>query len=394
MNNYEDEGEVLIIGDFQSFPSLTYDNHPRNKPKRNEYSNILSDFLIFNEMQLFDVENGRGPLTTYKHKTLPNSSYIDHIAFNKHSSITPTNCIVHPFSLYNTGDHTPISITIPLFNGAQDNLKNDIKAITNDNHIPNYAWKDTSFIKLYNELLDKSFTNDPQPSIKDASNNIIRCATDAFNIIFDQRTTTYNKPWWTSELSKSKAILTYHFNQWECNDFKKDETCIIYNRYILARKNFRKSVKNAQNKKLYKQYITIQNLKNTDPQKFWKNIKTLKKDTSSRLYCINKKQNKKEITKEFANHFEHILNTPRIKTSRNNGRSIPPPNHQSDITITTTDLLSAIKKLKSNKSPDSFFITTEHLLCSTSHTLVSYLTKFYNQIFKTGEIQPLLQLQL
>ena len=51
-------------------------------------------------------------------------------------------------------------------------------------------------------------------------------------------------------------------------------------------------------------------LKNTDSKNYWKSFKNIKKDTSPRLFTVNKKQDKTSITEEFAQHFENLLNTP------------------------------------------------------------------------------------
>ena len=81
----------------------------------------------------------------------------------------------------------------------------------------------------------------------------------------------------------------------------------------MARKNFRKAVKSAQNDRLHKKYITIESLKIVHPQKFWNKFRNIKKDTNTKLFTIDKKQDKESITSEFADHFEKLLNTPRIK---------------------------------------------------------------------------------
>ena len=102
----------------------------------------------------------------------------------------------------------------------------------------------------------------------------------------------------------------------------------------MARKNFRNAVKSAQNKKLYKQYITIESLKNVNPQKFWNKYRRIKKDTNPRLFTINKKQDKESITSEFSNHFEKLLNTPRITGNINRQtRPIPPITRQNTVTV-------------------------------------------------------------
>ena len=69
-----DESEIIIVGDYQTFPSDLYDNTPRNNIKRNPLSPLLRDFVTENELQLVDITHGSGPIQTYDHKTLTNSS--------------------------------------------------------------------------------------------------------------------------------------------------------------------------------------------------------------------------------------------------------------------------------------------------------------------------------
>jgi len=44
----------------------------------------------------------------------------------------------------------------------------------------------------------------------------------------------------------------------------------------MARKNFRKAVKSAQNNKICAQYIKIEKLKNTKPKNFWNAFRSIK----------------------------------------------------------------------------------------------------------------------
>ena len=96
------EYEPIIIGDFQSFPEDIYDNSPRVNHKRNPISKLLKNFLITNKVKLFDVTNGEGPTKTYRHPSLPNSSYIDHVAVHMETNTqiikvyhTPSSTIQH-----------------------------------------------------------------------------------------------------------------------------------------------------------------------------------------------------------------------------------------------------------------------------------------------------------
>ena len=88
-------------------------------------------------------------------------------------------------------------------------------------------------------------------------------------------TSPISKSWWTSELSRCKNTLSFHFHQWKTTNFSKDKNCVTYNRYLMARKIFRNAVKSAQNDKLYKKYITIESLKNVNPQKFWRTFRNM-----------------------------------------------------------------------------------------------------------------------
>ena len=298
----------------------------------------LTDFVESNELELVDITNGSGPTYTYRHRTLPNSSYIDHIALSKNTSLGYSDCTIHSLSSLNMSDHVPISISIN-YNVAS--LTNDVNTITNDSNIPNYAWKDNHFLQLYNERLAEAFT-DHRFTAENLATNLLKTyelivdsATSASKLCYHNNPISpVSKSWWTPELSRSKNILSFHFQQWKATGFLKDQNCIAYNRYQMARKNFRNAVKSAQNKKLYKQYITIESLKNVNPQKFWNKYRRIKKDTNPRLFTINKKQDKESITSEFSNHFEKLLNTPRITGNINRQtRPIPPITRQNTVTI-------------------------------------------------------------
>nr|XP_047139905.1 uncharacterized protein LOC124815329 [Hydra vulgaris] len=112
INSHKGNGEVIILGDFQSFPHGIYDLFERTSSKRNNYSLILSEFIESNELELVDVTKGSGPAITYQHLTLLNTSYIDHIAISKHTSLLVYKCIVNSPFFQNVSDHLPLSISI------------------------------------------------------------------------------------------------------------------------------------------------------------------------------------------------------------------------------------------------------------------------------------------
>ena len=151
-----------------------------------------------------------------------------------------------------------MNICIPYIEYYPKNItKNDIINIVNDNFIPNYAWKDYQFLQIYNEQLNAKFSNHEFSKIADEENlietfNIITSsATYAFNRRYRNNNNhiSFSRPWWTPELTRCKNILSFHFNKWRENNFSKAENCVAFNRYQIARKNFRRAVKEAQNKK-------------------------------------------------------------------------------------------------------------------------------------------------
>ena len=365
IESFSDEGEIIIVGDFQSFPQFIYDSHERNNPKRNNFSSLLTNFIQSNNLILHDVINGFGPTITYQHLNLPNSSYIDHIAIFEHSNLELTNCTVHSMSPLNFSDHVPLTTTVTY--DTTISFTDEVECLTKENTIPNHIWKNEDFLQLYNTNLSHSL-NDHKFNPENIDGDL-QCLYELINESAKNAYKSYqlshpkakvSKPWWTPQLSQYKMTLSFHFNKWKSTGFDKTENNIFYNRYLMARKNFRNAVKNAQNKRIYKQYSTIETLKHTDPQKFWSKLRTLKKNNDSRLFTINKKQDKKSIVTEFANHFESLLNTPRIESNQT-CRPIPPITEPFVKKITSQNIKTAISKLKPNKSPDSFHISAEHL---------------------------------
>ena len=69
---YMDEDEIMIVGDYQTFPSEIYDSASRNSPKRKPLSPLLHSFIEEHNLVLIKVTHGTGPTYIYQHKTLPN----------------------------------------------------------------------------------------------------------------------------------------------------------------------------------------------------------------------------------------------------------------------------------------------------------------------------------
>ena len=122
-----------------------------------------------------------------------------------------------------------------------------------------------------------------ETSLQIITDTLLQSANNAYSECFKENSNNhFTKKWWTPEITRNKSLLTIHFNLWKEEGFIKDPTNYVYNRYLLARRNFRQSVKNAENKKIHKKYIDINGLKNTHPRNFWKNIRKLKKTKAHR----------------------------------------------------------------------------------------------------------------
>ncbi|XP_065662551.1 uncharacterized protein LOC136085190 [Hydra vulgaris] len=392
MNNYEDEAEFIISGDFQSFSYKIYDLEFRNNKTRNNLSKHLTNFIKSNELVFVDIVNGAGPTYTYQHKTLLNSSYIDHIASLKDTELCFTNCQVIPPSPFNNSNHLPVSTSINLRGSSLSNEINN--TMEKYDSVPKHAWKNEKFIDFYNHNLSIAFSNYTfidekiEAEIKTTCSKIKNAALLAVKQCFGQQVTCkYSKPWWTPELKRCKDNLSFHYKQWQKYDYNKSVECVVYKRYIYSRKNFRKAVKAAHNKKIYEKTKNIEYLRNTNPQKFWDNIRKIKNKNNTRLFTINKLQNKNEIVEEFSHHFQKILNTPQCTNNEFIPQQIPhiskEPNSKF---ISTADIEKCILNLKNNKSYDCFGISAEHLKNSRSNNLLMLLASFYNSMLTNGKV--------
>ncbi|XP_065645758.1 uncharacterized protein LOC136076212 [Hydra vulgaris] len=230
MNNYEDEAECIISGDFQSFPYKIYDLEFRNNKTRTNLSKHLTNFIKSNELVFVDIVNGAGPTYTYQHKTLLNSSYIDHIASSKNTELCFTNCQVIPPSPFNNSDHLPISTSINLRGSSLSNeINNTMKKYDS---VPKHAWKNEKFIDFYNHNLSIAFSNYTfidekiEAEIKITCSKIKNAALLAVKQCFGQQVTCkYSKSWWTSELKRCKDNLSFHYKQWQKSDYNKSVEC-------------------------------------------------------------------------------------------------------------------------------------------------------------------------
>ena len=379
---YMDEGEIMIVGDYQTFPSIIYDNASRNSLKRNPLSPLLHSFIEEHNLELIDVTRGTGPTYTYQHKTLPNQSYVDHVSVLRETSLTISSCTIYPLEANNMSDHQPLTTTLQ----TSDNIS--INSIVHDdiskhgNLIPKSCWKRLDFIESYQKHLSNKLTeclNDCE-FLHDV---FLESARAAHQETVKTPKAPFSKCWWTPELTACKRILSQHFNKWRDEGFPRETDNIPFNCYQLARKNFRKAIKAAQNKIIFTKYMQINSLRRTNPRKFWTNMRKLKDTNQRRPFIINNKLDDKDITQEFADHFNTLLNIPRTAITQN-PRPLP-VDHGEPLQVDTNDVRTAIDSLKKDKACDTLGISAEHLIHAENECLFLYLRDMYATIFLEGD---------
>ncbi|XP_047127626.1 uncharacterized protein LOC124808526 [Hydra vulgaris] len=239
----------------------------------------------------------------------------------------------------------------------------------------------SDFFKDYT-FIGEEIEKQSQTTCEKINNAAILAIEDCFP---QKESGAYSKSWWTPEIKSCKDILSFHFKEWKKDNFSRSQECNSFNKYKLARKNFRKIVKAAHNFKINKITKNIESLRKSNPLKFLNNIQKFKSNPNTSIFT--KKQDKKELVEEFRQSFSTILNTPTITNNNNKHRRIPQLiDEPNKILVSTSDIETCILKLRSNRSRDSYGITAEHLKYSYNNNLLTWLSKFYNNIFINGAV--------
>ena len=404
INQFNSIATPIIMGDFQSFPSsINSDNRNGNT---NSLSHQLSNFISENDLCPIDITKGTGPTHTYHHLSMQNSSYIDHIIISStlidhnHTSKVLAPCPE------NTSDHLPVSADIDYTIKYNEHNEPKTSHPTNQSEqppVPNYMWKNKHFITLYQQKLEQYLSENHQSTtqraIQHLHESMKKAEQGSFQDIHIRSKPIPTKPWWNSELSKSRKTLQLMFNNWRDQLFTRDPDSTTFNRYLLARKKFRTLVKQHKNQATVEHYIDVEKLKQLRPRSYWKQI-NLSNKKDQRLYTINKQSEINNVVTDFKDHFSKILNNPRTPDTDNiqtndHLKSLLQTLENDSFYVTDTDTTNAINKLKSNKSKDPFKIKAEHFTTIASNPFfIEHLTKIINNIFADDTIPDLLTTSL
>ena len=383
------------MGDFQCFPSLPI-NQTRES-NTNSLSKHLTNFSTENDLHPIDITEGTGPIHTYHHLSMQNSSYIDHIMIS--STLMDHNHIskVHFPCSDNTSDHLPVSAAIDYTLKGQGHITPKQPNESEQSSVPKYVWKNKQFTTIYQQKLKQCLSsyNTSQGTIQHLHESMRQSEKESFQTLNIQSKPIPTKPWWNNELSQARTILQHMFNEWRDQNFPRNPDNTTFNHYLMSRKRFRTLVKLYKNQETVEHYIDIEKLKLLRPRSYWKQIR-LSNKTDQRLYTINKQSEIKNIVTDLKDHFSNILNNPRTpgpdNTKSNKRLNILLQSLENDsFYITDTHVTNAINKLKLNESKDPFEIKAEHFTSIiSSQIIIGYISKIINDVFDKETIPDLL----
>eukprot|EP00111_Clytia_hemisphaerica_P019553 TCONS_00057647-protein len=396
IKQFSNSTEPIILGDFQSCPSTHQTERTRNK---NALTENLNSFILDQQLTPIDITHGTGPDFTYHHVSLDNKSYIDHIltSHNILSKIVGTG--ITPPHYLNTSDHLPVTAEMTM----ETSNTNTYKA-KQSNHIPNFMWKNKNFLNNYNSLVtNKIETIKCQDIIEEEISTLHQtlkdCASQAYLDLKKESDFHFvnTKRWWSADLTNKRKILQKMFNSWREDNFSRDPHNVHYNRYLLARKEFRNLAKKSKNQSTAEHYVNIDKIKKIKPRSYWNQIRSAKSE-ESKLYTINNSSDIPDITKGFNSHFENLLNTPRTDNIDNNTSNQHldkmlgelEEHRENDFHITDSDILSAINSLNKNKTFDPYEIKAEHFIHCTNEKVLSYIANLVNRILNAPRLPTIL----
>ena len=394
LKHFENSCDPIILGDFQCCPQTSVSSRLNNP---NQLSPLLDNFLEQNELIPIDITEGTGPNHTYQHLSLPNRSYIDHICVPRSLTPSTSNTSVIPPDHLNTGDHLPVvtKLSLEYQEPDQPNIQQE------HDFVPPYMWKNQTFLDKYQKLTADSFkhyrfnVDGIESDLEFLNDTLKQNAISAYNELDTDRSfhQIKTKPWWNNELTKKKIILQKMFNHWREKGFPRDDSSVEFNRYKLARKDYRCLIKMCKNQSTAEHYINVEKIKNFNPRSYWRKIR-LANSKSQKLYTINNKTTPEDINNEFKSHFDKLLNTPRIQSINNTESNKKLKDilqnlsqaRDNDFKVSVSDIRQALKDLNKNKTSDPYGIKAEHFIYAQNDHFLNFIAQLINNIMKTDNL--------
>ena len=176
------------------------------------------------------------------------------------------------------------------------------------------------------------------------------------------------KPWFNTECSRAQNI--YHkcrkmYNKYKTNYYK--------NLLKIVSKKYKRTLTVINRKYKDNKIKELRSLKSTDPRKYWKIINSQNK-------TVNDLASLDDLY-----HFFKASNTQETYVNDGNVNYHDIANDETNEELNQTEILQAVKCLKSNKSPGVDDIVNEQIKSTISYMLPIYV-KLFNVIFDTGII--------
>ena len=409
---FGDSGDIVLCGDFNArtgkdldyitgdtdnfnicysdyiadFDAGLRENHDLIVDSRGK---LLLDFCIGNKLRIL---NGRlmgdsfGKFTCYTPNgfstvdyVLASESILNLIPFFKVSDFIPTLSDAH------------CKLTWNIYAKFPNTFPREIKR-----SVPSqYKWDDDSCQKLQfefqsphimerlNDFMTEKIDISNEMAINDACTKFETIVTDACDKclkkpVLKKKNNIKHKRWFDSDLKDLRSQLIYKANLMSKYPFNADLKNSYYRLYRIYNKTRKYKAKNHKNN-IIKQ---LDELESNDPKAYWALINSLKEKNDNNIPIA---------PSDFKSHFEKLNEIPskyqqRIDIIRNVLKTCEEDSRlftDLDFSISDSEILTCISKLKNNKSGGLQIINNNILKAGNAYLLPS-IKKLFNSILLSG----------
>lgn len=390
-NLYNDQGEVIILGDFNARYAETPLSHVQRVKTR-----LLTKFIQSNNIVPLNKSNKCSGLD-YTYTT--NCSTIDFILTNETLYNNVEHCeVISSNDIDVASDHLLVFCTLSL----------PVKHFFEENNFSLPAWHKATCDMLISYQFDVHTELSKLVNLKPASatdvDQYCQVVTEALQTcavrnIPHSKFKSFTKPYWNANVKAAHSNATQKRRLWIHDGKPRGMQHASYAEYKRAKSNFR----NIQQAAIFefdnKQLNEIDKCADHDIRLFWRLLnskKGRKKNNCNELHFNgNKSKTPQDIASMFACYFSDLYSynddpdTPSVDLIYNSKE----PSH----TISAEDIIKQLKTLKKRKAPGIDKVQNEHIIYG-GRTLIQCLSNLYSAMltykhipsaWKTGIIIPI-----